>query len=130
MGTATLLENAHARKDTMELTVNTPCVDRDAIQWEASAVHQESVCVEMGGVENTVISVYQQVDAVSYAQPSMIPDCMNNRILCCFHPNYCVHHTFIYPRFLTYSTWFQCRMTSCYSGFPVIWAQDHLEEFL
>jgi len=63
VGTATLLENAHARKDTMELTVNTPCADRDAIQWEASAVHQESVCVEMGGVENTVISVYQQVDA-------------------------------------------------------------------
>ena len=81
VGTATLLENACAGKDTMELTVNTLCADRDAIQWEASAVHQESVCVEMGGVENAVISVYQQVDAVSYVQPSRIPDCMNNRLL-------------------------------------------------
>jgi len=89
VGTATLLENAYAGKDTMELTVNTPFADRDAIQWEASAVHQESVCVEMGGVENAVISAYQQVDAVSYAQPSsMIPEYMNNRLLCRFHPNF------------------------------------------
>ena len=49
----------------MGLTVSTPYAGRDAIQWEATAVRQESVCVEMGGVESTVISVYQQADVVS-----------------------------------------------------------------